>query len=109
MSCTNRRRPIQTPVESTTPGIHDTLLAPCDRYHYELLSCMEYQDNCTDNLAAALAEQGLQPAETPSPWNLFMNLPVTKRHQTTGNLLWDCQVAIPWSSGSLGTGRTEIL
>ena len=56
MSCTNRRRPIQTPVECTTPGIHDTLLAPCDRYHYELLSCMEYQDNCTDNLADALAE-----------------------------------------------------
>ena len=43
---------------------------------YELLGCAEYHDNCTDNLAAALAELGLTPPETPSPWNLFMNIPV---------------------------------
>ena len=73
---TNRRRPILTPVEDTSGGIHDTLLAACDRYRYELLGCTEYHDNCTDNLAAALAELGLEPPETPSPWNLFMNIPV---------------------------------
>ena len=32
------------------------LLAACDRYRYELLGCEEDHDNCTDNLAAALAE-----------------------------------------------------
>ena len=73
---TNRRRPILTVVEDTSGGIHDTLLAACDRYRYELLGCGEYHDNCTDNLAAALAELNLVPPETPSPWNLFMNIPV---------------------------------
>ena len=73
---TNRRRPILTLVEDTSGGVHDTLLAACDRYRYELLGCEEYHDNCTDNLAAALAELGLTPPETPSPWNLFMNIPV---------------------------------
>ena len=73
---TNRRRPILTLVEDTSGGIHDTLLAACDRYRYELLGCEEYHDNCTDNLAAALAELNLVPPETPSPWNLFMNIPV---------------------------------
>ena len=73
---TNRRRPILTMVEDTSGGIHDTLLAACDRYRYELLGCEEYHDNCTDNLAAALAELNLVPPETPSPWNLFMNIPV---------------------------------
>ena len=48
----------------------------CDRYRYELLGCTEYHDNCTDNLTAALAGLGLTPPETPSPWNLFMNIPV---------------------------------
>ena len=73
---TNRRRPILSLVEDTSGGIHDTLLAACDRYRYELLGCEGYHDNCTDNLAAALAEFGLTPPETPSPWNLFMNIPV---------------------------------
>ncbi len=73
---TNRRRPILTLVDDTSGGIHDTLLAACDRYRYELLGCEAYHDNCTDNLAAALAELGLTPPETPSPWNLFMNIPV---------------------------------
>ena len=74
---TNQRRPILTLVQDTSPGVHDTLLAACDRYRYQLLGCAEYHDNCTDNLAAALAELGLKPPETPSPWNLFMNIPVS--------------------------------
>ena len=73
---TNHRRRILTVVEDTSGGIHDTLLAACDRYRYELLGCEEYHDNCTDNLAAALAELALESPETPSPWNLFMNIPV---------------------------------
>jgi uncharacterized protein YcgI (DUF1989 family) len=73
---TNQRRPILTLVEDTSPGIHDTLIAACDRYRYTLLGCTEYHDNCTDNLAAALAELGLHAPVTPSPWNLFMHIPV---------------------------------
>jgi uncharacterized protein len=74
---TNRRRPILQVIEDTTPGIHDTLIAACDRYRYELLGCAEYHANCTDNLAAAMKELGESVPETPSPLNLFMNIPVT--------------------------------
>ncbi|MFQ6028733.1 MAG: DUF1989 domain-containing protein [Dehalococcoidia bacterium] len=73
---TNRRRPILQLEEDTSGGIHDTLLAACDRYRYQLLGCVDYHDNCTDNLASALDELGLVPPETPCPWNLFMNIPV---------------------------------
>lgn len=77
---TNHRRPILTILEDTSPGIHDTLLAACDRYRYELLGHPNH-DNCTDNLAAALAELGLHSPHTPSPLNLFMNIPVYSSYQ----------------------------
>jgi len=73
---TNRRRPILTLAEDTSGGIHDTLVAACDRWRYELLGAVGYHDNCTDNLASGLAALGLTPPETPSPLNLFMNIPV---------------------------------
>jgi uncharacterized protein YcgI (DUF1989 family) len=73
---TNRRRPILTLIEDTSGGVHDTLLAACDRYRYELLGYRGYHANCTDNLAAGLNEIGIVPPETPSPLNLFMNIPV---------------------------------
>ena len=73
---TNRRRPILTLVEDTSGGIHDTLFAACDRWRYEQLGCTEHHDNCTDNLAAGMADLGLAPPETPAPLNLFMNIPV---------------------------------
>ena len=52
-------------------------MAACDSHRYVLLGCTEYHDNCTDNLAAALQELGLQAPRTPSPLNLFMNIPWT--------------------------------
>lgn len=72
---TNRRRTALTLVEDTSPGIHDTLMAACDDYRYRLLGCTGYHDNCTDNLAAAMGALGLEAPETPSPLNLFMNIP----------------------------------
>jgi len=62
---TNRRRPVLTLVEDTSGGVHDTLLAACDRYRYELLGAFGH-DNCTDNLHAAI-----DVPFTPSPLNLF--------------------------------------
>src|SRR5476649_64790 len=88
---TNRRRPILTLLEDTSGGIHDTLIAACDRYRYEELGCTGYHDNCTDNLAAALAELGFAPPETPSPLNLFMNIPWT----TQGDLSFEPPVSTP--------------
>ena len=98
---TNHRRPILTLMEDTTPGIHDTLLAACDRYRYELLGSEGYHDNCTDNLAAALAELGLTPPETPSPWNLFMNIPVDR----DGSVSFQAPVSKP---GDYVTLRAEM-
>src|SRR5262245_14796264 len=72
---TNRRRPILTLTEDTSGGVHDTLIAACDRYRYAFLGVQGYHDNCTDNLFAALGALGLVPPEVPSPLNLFMNIP----------------------------------
>ena len=98
---TNHRRPILTLMEDTTPGIHDTLLAACDRYRYELLGCEGYHDNCTDNLAVALTELGLTHPETPSPWNLFMNIPV----EQDGSVSFQAPVSKP---GDYVTLRAEM-
>jgi uncharacterized protein YcgI (DUF1989 family) len=77
---TNRRRPILRFIADTSGGVHDTLIAACDRWRYELLGCTTYHDNCTDNLDAALKELGFTAPETPSPLNLFMNIPVVDGH-----------------------------
>jgi hypothetical protein len=73
----NLRRPMLTMIEDTSSGIHDTLLAACNKERYEQLGCTEYHANCTDNLAAAMQELGLKEPETPSPLNVFMNIPWT--------------------------------
>jgi len=73
----NQRRPMLTLLEDASGGVHDTVIAACDRYRYAFLGVTEYHDNCTDNLHAALSGLGLQSAETPSPLNLFMNIPWT--------------------------------
>jgi uncharacterized protein YcgI (DUF1989 family) len=73
---TNHRRPIVTFTEDNSGGIHDTLMAACDRYRYESLGVKGFHDSCTDNLAVALGALGLKPPETPAPLNLFMNIPV---------------------------------
>lgn len=72
---TNHRRPILSFVGDTTAGIHDMLMAACDVYRYELLGAIGYHDNCTDNLRNALQAIGLRRNSTPSPLNLFMNVP----------------------------------
>ena len=71
----NRRRPMLTVLEDTSGGVHDTLIAACDRYRYAQLGAAGHHDNCTDNLAQALAALGLAAHVTPAPLNLFMNIP----------------------------------
>ena len=72
----NKRRPMLTLIKDTSGEVHDTLIAACDRYRYEQLGHVGHHDSCTDNLAHALASLGVTGAETPSPLNLFMNIPV---------------------------------
>ena len=69
----NRRRPILSVLEDTSPGVHDTLVAACDVYRYRQLGAKEHHDNCTDNLWNAMQAIGLTPPETPCPFNLFQN------------------------------------
>jgi uncharacterized protein YcgI (DUF1989 family) len=78
---TNHRAPILTLISDTSPGIHDTLMAACDIWRYQSLGCVEYHDNCTDNLRDAMAELGLSAGLTPAPLNLFMNIPWTPEGQ----------------------------
>lgn len=73
---TNRREPILVLEADTSPGIHDTIMAACDRWRYEHLGCTEYHRNCADNMVEALAELGLSFGHIPQPLNLFMNIPV---------------------------------
>jgi uncharacterized protein len=73
---TNHRRPILSVLEDTSPGVHDTLLAACDRYRYAQLGAPPGHANCTDNLVSALSELDLVAPTTPAPLNLWMNIPV---------------------------------
>lgn len=91
---TNQRRPILALVEDTSPGVHDTLMAACDNPRYQLLGCTSYHDNCTDNLASAMRGLGLFVPETPSPLNLFMNIPWTEE----GALSFEAPVTAPGDS-----------
>jgi len=88
----NRRRPILTFVEDTSGGLHDTLVAACDRWRYEILGVKGHHDNCTDNLRAALGELGLVPPEIPAPLNMFMNVPVH-----TGAIAFEPSISAPAS------------
>ena len=88
---TNKRRPILTLVEDTSPGVHDTIIAACDIYRYQGLGVTEYHDNCTDNLMAGMKALGLTPPEVPSPLNLWMNIPV----HGDGSIAWEEPVSKP--------------
>ena len=90
---TNRRRQILTLVEDTSGGAHDTLMAACDLQRYGLLGVKGYHDNCRDNLHAALKELGVAIPATPSPLNVFMNIPWT----ADGTLSWGEPVSPPGS------------
>jgi len=92
-----KRAPMLTMTEDTSPGVHDTLIAACDRWRYAELGVKGYHESCTDNcwdaidkLASSLppeekeTAQGLRELQSglggrvPDPFNLFMNIPVTK-------------------------------
>ena len=98
---TNQRRPILTLVEDTSGGAHDTLIAPCDVPRYRLLGVEGRHDNCRDNLHAALAGLGITIPATPSPLNLFMNIPWT----ADGRLAWGEPISTP---GSYALFRAEM-
>jgi uncharacterized protein len=68
------RRPLLTLVEDTSPAVHDTLIAACDRERYAQLGADGYHANCADNFRRALSLRGIEPDRVPAPLNLFMNI-----------------------------------
>ncbi len=88
---TNRRRPILTLVEDSSPGVHDTLIAACDVYRYRALGAAGYHDNCSDNLRMAMMAIGLPVAHVPQPFNVWMNIPV----HADGSVDWLAPVSQP--------------
>ena len=72
----NRRRPILTMTQDTSPGAHDLLLSACDPERYALLGHEGPHRNCTDNLREALGALGFEPPEYPSPFNIFENVAI---------------------------------
>jgi uncharacterized protein YcgI (DUF1989 family) len=74
---TNRRRPILTFEEDTSPGIHDLLCAACDPERYAGLGVEGWHASCQENLQKALEAVGFEvPHSAPQPINLFMDIPI---------------------------------
>ena len=74
----DRRRPMLTWLEDSSPGRHDTLLPACNPAIYAEHGCPPDHRSCAENLREALAELGVTPLPfTPDPLNLFMNIPLT--------------------------------
>ncbi|KAL6710935.1 hypothetical protein ACN47E_006810 [Coniothyrium glycines] len=89
-----KRAPMVKLLEDTSPGVHDTLIAACDRWRYSELGVNGYHESCTDNFwdAVNALATSLGPAhneslgtllgqlggKVPDPFNLFMNIPITQ-------------------------------
>lgn len=90
----NRREPMLVFEADTSPGVHDTVIAPCDPARYAKLGCAADHASCADNLHRALASLEISVAECPASFNLWMNIPVT----AGGDLEWRTTVSKPGDS-----------
>ncbi|WP_219417763.1 DUF1989 domain-containing protein [Pseudonocardia nigra] len=98
---TDRRRPILTLVEDTSPGQHDMLIAACDPARYAALGVPGHR-SCAENLREALS--GVRhpyAGPTPQPINVFMRIPVG----ADGALSW---LSAPTAPGDAITFRAEL-
>jgi len=68
----NRNRRMFTIIYDTV-GVHDLLLASCNRYLYEHHFGVGPRDGCLELLQAALEPHGISPDLVPDPFNLFTN------------------------------------
>ena len=71
---TNRRRPILSVIEDTSPGRHDMLYAACDPARYAGLGAPPSHRSCAGNLGEALQSEGLSLGTVPQPLNIFMDV-----------------------------------
>jgi uncharacterized protein YcgI (DUF1989 family) len=70
--CDQYGEPILELVADTSPGLHDTLFPPCDRWLYESRG-LPGHPNCRDNFLAAAASAGISLPVVPDPVNVFQN------------------------------------
>lgn len=80
----NRRTPILTIIEDTSPGLHDVLYAACSPERYVQLGASRDHDNCAKNLYNAAKTykdpsinklvELLEYGWIPDPLNLFMSV-----------------------------------
>ncbi|HEX3749046.1 MAG TPA: urea carboxylase-associated family protein [Streptosporangiaceae bacterium] len=70
----NRRRPILTMVEDTSPGRHDMLYAACDPARYAALGAAPGHRSCAVNLLQTLRAHDVVPVAVPQPLNVFMDV-----------------------------------
>ncbi|MFD5093537.1 DUF1989 domain-containing protein [Amycolatopsis thailandensis] len=98
---TDRRRPILTLAEDTSPGEHDMLIPACDPARYAALGAPGHR-SCATNLREALSELGLSfTGPAPQPINVFMRIPVG----ADGRLSWLTATSRP---GDAVTLRAEL-
>ncbi|MBT7952946.1 MAG: urea carboxylase-associated family protein [Gammaproteobacteria bacterium] len=69
----NRRRPMLTFLNDTSPGPHDMSFAPCDPGFYIDLGGDASHPNCRDNFYKAIGELDITIEPPPDPFNLFQN------------------------------------
>src|SRR5271155_326925 len=90
----NWREPMLAFESDTSPGVHDTVIPPCDRARYAKLGCAADHASCADNLHRALDSLGLAVPARPASFNLWMNIPVL----ANGDLEWRETVSKPGDS-----------
>ena len=73
----NRRRPLLTLIEDTSPGVHDMLVPACDPERYRQLGAPPGHRSCVQNLREACSEAAIELDEPPQPVNLFMAVTLT--------------------------------
>ncbi|GAA0354641.1 urea carboxylase-associated family protein [Actinoallomurus spadix] len=81
---TDRRRPILTLADDTSPGAHDMLIAACDPARYRAHGVEGWHASCAENLHRSLGTLGLRTSVVPQPVNVFMRIAI----EEDGGLTW---------------------
>ena len=103
----SNRSGVMFTIGADTGGIHDLLLASCNRWYYENLCGQPGYRGCLEILAEALAPYGIAEDALPDPFNLFTKTKVDADNKlliqlpesTAGNYVeltaeMDCLVAV---------------
>ncbi len=96
--------PVLELVADTSPGLHDTLFPPCDRWLYESRG-LPGHPNCRDNFLAAAASVGISLPVVPDPVNVFQN----SGPRPDGRLAVGVAASRPGDAVSFGVRRDLVL